>query len=571
MTTRRKLLGLAFGIGLVIVGVYRPVRHFQLTYWDDYTYLQVAETNRLTWAGLKYAFTSTYIYYQPLTWLSHGADCVLWGQQYGEHHLQSVVWHALNAALVMLLAWQLTGAWSDRERVLFAGWVALVFAIHPLQVEPVAWLAGRKTVVAGFFSLLCLSAYLQWAGRPTHRRWWWLTVAAYVAALLSKPMAVPLPVVMLALDFFPLRRQAAVGWRRLIGEKWLLFALAGAVAVVTFVGQADTGALRTSALTIPERLLVAARSFVFYVWKTVWPTRLSPFYSLGGDLSLRNPEFQFSVGACLMAAGGLFLARRRWPAVVAAGGAYVALVGPVSGLFQAGGQAVADRFAYLPLVVVVLLVGTIGVWFARRWPVIVGLAVVLPLGWLLARTANQLPVWTDNVTMWQAVVQQCPESRIEYRYIAGGLAGQRRYVEALPYAEIAYARLDDAPNARQNLGETFQEIAVAFIAQRRFGECLPAAQRAVELLPTNVPAHAAYGLAALKTGQYAEAVRELETTLRLQANLPAAHYNLACAYAHLGRRAEAVTALRQAIAAKPDLAAIAQRDPALSNLNGGRP
>jgi len=571
MTTRRKLLGVALGIGLVTVALYQPVRHFQLTYWDDHLYLQVAETNRLTWAGLQYAFTSTYIYYQPLTWLSHGADCVLWGQDYGAHHLQSVVWHALNAALVVLLAWQLTGAWSDRERVLFAGWVALVFAIHPVQVEPVAWLAGRKTVVAGFFSLLCLCAYLQWAGRPTHRRWWWLTVAACVAALLSKPMAVSLPAVLLALDFFPLRRHAAVGWRRLIGEKWLLFALAGEVAVVTFVGQVDTGALRTSALTIPERVLVAARSFVFYVWKTIWPTWLSPFYPLEGDLSMRNPEFQFSVGACLMAAGGLFLARRRWPAVVAAGGAYVALVGPVSGLFQAGGQAVADRFAYLPMVVVVLLVGSIGVGCARRWPAIVGLAAVLPLGWLLFRTANQLPVWTDTVTMWQAVVQQCPEARVEYRYIAGGLVGQRRYAEALPYAEIAYARLDDAPNARQNLGETFQEIAVAFITQRRFGECLAAAQRAVELLPTNVPAHAAYGLASLKTGRYVDAVRELETTLRLQTNLPAAHYNLACAYAHLGRRAEAVTALRQAIAGKPELAAIAQRDPALSNLNGGLP
>ena len=571
MTTRRKLLWLGLGIGLVIVGLYRPVRHFQLTYWDDYTYLQVAETNRLTWAGLQYAFTSTYIYYQPLTWLSHGADCVIWGGDYGGHHLQSVGWHALNAALVMLLAWQLTGAWKDRERVLFAGWVALVFAIHPLQVESVAWLAGRKTVVAGFFSLLCLCAYLQWAGRSTHRRWWWLTVAAYVAALLSKPMAVPLPVVLLALDFFPLRRHAVADWRRLVWEKWLLFGLAGAVAIVTFVGQADTGALRTITLTIPERLLVAARSFVFYVWKTVWPTWLSPFYPLDGDLSLRNPEFQFSVGACLMVAGGLFCARRRWPAVVAAAGAYIALVGPVSGLFQAGGQAVADRFAYLPLVVVTMLVGSIGIWCSRRWPVIAGLAAMLPLIWLLARTAHQLPVWTDNVTMWQAVVQHCPEARVEYRYVAGGLVGQRRYAEALPYAEMAYARLDDAPDARQNLGEAFQEMAVAFIAQRRFGECLAAAQRAVELLPTNVPAHAAYGLAALKTGQYAAAVRELETTLRLQANLPAAHYNLACAYAHLGRRAEAVRALRQAVAIKPDLAAIAQRDPALRNLTGGLP
>ena len=403
MTTRGKLFWLAVGIGLLTFGVYLPVRHFQLTYWDDNAYLNIAAAHRLTWAGIQYAFTSTFIYYQPLTWLSHGADCVLWGTQYGGHHLQSVLWHALNAALVVVLAWQLSSAWTDRERLLFAGWVALVFALHPLQVESVAWLAGRKTVLAGFFSLLSVCAYLQWAGRATHRRWWWLAVGAYGAALLSKPMAVPLPAVWLALDLFPLRRHEAVGWRRLVGEKWLPFALAGVVTGLTFFGQAETGALQTITLTGPARLLVAARSFVFYVWKTVWPAWLSPFYALDGDLSLRNPEFQISVGVCLIAVGIAFLARRRWPVVLAAGGAYVALVLPVSGLFQAGGQAVADRFAYLPLVAITLLAGSGFVRCARRWPVWVGVVLALQLGWLLARTGSQMTVWTDSVTMWQAV------------------------------------------------------------------------------------------------------------------------------------------------------------------------
>ena len=566
MTTHRKLIWLAISIGLLTVVLYLPVRHLRLTYWDDLGYLKIAETNRLTWAGIKYAFTSTHIYYQPLTWLSHGVDCVIWGKRYGGHHFQNVFWHALSAALVVLLAWKLSGTWNERERLLFAAWVALVFAVHPLQVEPVAWLAGRKTVLAGFFSLLCVIAYLHWAGRSAHRHWWWLTVVAYVAALLSKPMAVPLPVVLLALDFFPLRRQATVSWRQLLREKWPLFVLAGIVTVLTFIGQADTGALRTMSITIPERILVAMRSFVFYAWKTVWPAWLSPFYALGGEISLHNPEFKFSLAVCLIVAGIALLTKQRWPVVLAASLTYVALVLPVSGLFQAGGQAVADRFAYLPLLTVILIAGAGLVICWRRWPVAVGLVLALHLGWLAVRTSEQIPVWTNNVTMWQAVVRQDPGSRIEYRFIAEGLTDQRRYDEALRYAEIAFALPSDEPESQQKLGQTYRAIAAGFIEQHRFSECLQAAQRAIELLPNDAVAHAAAGLAALKTSRYNDAARELETALRLQADLPAARFNLACAYARLDRPAEAEQELRQALAVKPSLTALASREPALANL-----
>ena len=564
----RRLFWLACGVGLLTLVLYLPARHLQLTNWDDVGYLQVAQANRLTWPGLKYAFTSTYIYYQPLTWLSHGVDCVLWGSDYGRHHLQSVGWHALNAALVVVLVWQLTGGGPDRERLLLAGWVGLVFAAHPLQVEAVAWLAGRKTVLAGCFSLLCIMAYLKTGG---HRRWWWLVVATYAAAVLSKPMAVPLPVVLLAVDYYPLRRSAAQGWGRLVREKWLLFALGGAVTVVTFVGQVAAGALRTIPLTVPERLLVAARSFVFYAWKTAWPAWLSPFYALAGEISLRNPEFQFSASVCLIAAGLAYLGRRRWPVFVAATVAYGALVLPVSGVFQAGGQAVADRFGYLPLLPVTLVAGAGLIVALRRWPVVVGVVVALHLGWLLVRTCEQIPVWTDSVTMWQAVVRHNPSARAEYRYIAEGLVNQHRYDAALRYAAIASDRPDDEPQAREKLGAVYRAIAMALVEQRRFGDCWPVAQRAIELLPDDVVAHAAGGLAALKIGLNSDAVRELETALRLQPDRPAARFNLACAYARLGRIAEATQALQQAVAAKPELAALAAREPALANLRGGPP
>ncbi|MEI6083198.1 MAG: tetratricopeptide repeat protein [Verrucomicrobiota bacterium] len=568
---KAKLSGLAIGVGLLALALHWPAVRNGFTHWDDNLYLELAGKYRVSWAGVWWAFTNTYIYYHPLTWLSHGLDCAVWGLQPAGHHAQSVVWHALNAGLVVVLAWQLSkwaAPWDDLERLCLAGWVGLVFAVHPLQVEAVAWVAGRKTLVSAFFSLLALCAYVRWAAAEEQRRWWWAMVAAYVAALLSKPMAVPLPVVFLALDIFPLRRTAARGWGKLIREKWLLFGLAGFVSLLTIIGQTGTGALSAIQMGPGTRVLVAMRSLVFYVWKLAWPAWLSPFYPLGEWNDLRQPEFivpaVLIVGVTALLVGGW----RRWPAGAAAGLAYLAWVLPVSGVLQAGGQAVADRFAYLPVVPALLLMAGGLVWLRQRLGGLGKGVLLVAVGghliWLCARTQEQIPVWQDDVTLWQAVIAHYPNSPVEHRFVAQALIGQERFAEALPYAEISFQQQTGDAESRKLLGAVYHDIAVSFVKQREFGKCLPVARRAVELNGADAVARAAVGLSLLKLGQPAEAARELEQVVQQRADLPAVHYNLACAYAGLGRLPAAAEMLRLAVAADPSLAKLAARDPALA-------
>ncbi len=516
-------------VALLVVLAFWPCLRNGFTHWDDDIYLEGAAQHGVGWA-----WTTTRVYYHPLTWWSHMLDLKLWGRNPVPHHAVNVLLHALNAGLVVWLAWLLT------RQLPLAVWVGVGFAIHPLQVESVAWIAERKNVLCGFFSLLALILYLR--GR------WWPMVAAYVAALLSKPMAVPLPLVMMAMDYFPNGRR---GWR-IVTEKWLLLVLAAGITVLAFHGQIGTGALRTHELSALERVFVAARSLVFYLWKIVWPAWLSPFYPLGENLRLAQAEFIVPVILCAGITAGVW----RVAAGRAAWLAYVALVLPVSGLFQAGGQAVADRFAYLAMIPVLLVIGGVVLKWRRLGPVVLaGFA-----SWWVVRTEQQIPVWHDDATLWQAVVTHYPQSRVAYRLLADALIEQRRFDEALPVAEHA-AQVANDETELTLLGRDFGVLTEWFIEQRNFAAAARAARGAVGLMPDNLAARSALGLALLKTGQYAEAVEQLRDV-----PLPAARYNLACAYARLGRLEDARAALDEAVALEPKFAEWAARDPELAAL-----
>jgi protein O-mannosyl-transferase len=523
------VLIIAVAVAVLAALVFWPCTRNGFTHWDDNIYLEGAAQHSVGWA-----LTTTHVYYHPLTWLSHQLDVKLWGLNPVPHHACNVLLHAVTAGLVVWLAWLLT------QQLPLAAWVGIVFAVHPLQVESVAWIAERKNVLCGFFSVFAVIFYMR--GR------WWPTVAAYAAAVLSKPMAVPLPVVLMAIDYFPKGRR---DWK-ILTEKWPLFLLAAIITALAFHGQIGTGALRTHELSVVERIFVTARSLIFYLWKIVWPAWLSPFYPLGENLRLAQAEFILPVILCALITAGCW----RGPALRAAWVAYVVLVLPASGLFQTGGQAVADRFAYLAMIPVLLVAGSAVLKLPRVGPVLLaGFAA-----WCVVRTEQQIPVWRDDVTLWQAVVAHYPQSRVAYRLITHGLVEQRRFEEAIPYALHA-AQVANDETERKLLGGEFGAITEWLIEQRKFAEALPVAQRTVELLPDSVPARSALGLIFLKTGHYAEAIGQLRDV-----NLPAARYNLAGAYARLGRLDEARVALAEAVALNPQFAEFAARDPELAAL-----
>jgi hypothetical protein len=332
--TRTKLVGIALVIFAATVWLYWPSVHGEFLGGDDNEYLRQSERwNGVTWNAVTWAFTSTDSFYHPLPRLSHVLDYQIWGRNVVGHHVTSLVVHALNAALVFGFLWTLFGATalSMGERLTVALWVAAVFAIHPLQVESVAWISGRTQVLCTTFGIACLWAYAAGA-----RRWgvWGL----YVGALLCKPMAVSLPFVMLAMDYYPLQRYKQLGWGRLVREKAVMIVIAVAAGVATMVIRGDRVAT-LGAAPLSQRPLFLCQSLVFYPSKLIWPSHLAVMYPMR-LLSLSQGWVLAWVLTVLMVTVVVVYERRRNPVLLATCGAYALLLLPVSGLVPTDSQVV---------------------------------------------------------------------------------------------------------------------------------------------------------------------------------------------------------------------------------------
>src|SRR5881628_574134 len=298
-------------------------------------------------------------HYIPLTWMTLGLDYLLWGLNPVGYHLTSLLLHAANAVVFFFVVRRiLTLALPSSERghalAVAAGFAALVFAIHPLRVESVAWVTERRDVLSGLFYLSAILIYL-WAceGGARGRGWYWLSVAVFVLALLSKSMVVNLPVVLLILDVYPLRRLGgALGWwsepaRRVYVEKIPFVLLAAAASAIAVMAQSSVHAAASLAqLSVPGRLAVSAYGLSFYLEKMVAPLNLSPLYELGTVNPWATP-FLLSYGVVLALTALALAFRHRLPGLPAAGLAYVVILLPVLGIFQNGPQIAADRYTYL--------------------------------------------------------------------------------------------------------------------------------------------------------------------------------------------------------------------------------
>ncbi|HSN92229.1 MAG TPA: glycosyltransferase family 39 protein, partial [Anaeromyxobacteraceae bacterium] len=351
---RARLLGaLALAAGTLLL--YAPVAGFEFVHLDDNRYVIDNPRVRggISWDGVLWAFTTLHASnWHPLTWLSHMLDVELFGVRAGPHHLVNALLHAVDAALLFLALSRMTGA---RGRSLL---VAALFAVHPLHVESVAWVAERKDVLSTLFGLLALLAYARHAERP--RAGTYLAVVlAFAASLLSKPMWVTFPFLLLVLDFWPLRRMAGSGpadggdalarpvlpLRRLLLEKLPLLALSAASSTVTVVAQGRGGSLAGLELPVPVRLANAAVSYVGYVRMTLWPADLAVFYPF------REVGAWEAIGAAALLAAATALAIRRaraFPELAVGWLWFAGTLVPVVGVVQVGSQALADRYAYLP-------------------------------------------------------------------------------------------------------------------------------------------------------------------------------------------------------------------------------
>jgi protein O-mannosyl-transferase len=432
--SRTTLVGVALAIFAGTLWLHWPdTRGGFLTNMDDDENLQAAiRCKGLTWQAVTWAFTTTEPYYQPLPRLSHVVDYQLWGTNAAGHHAASVIVHALNAALLFGFLWTMLAAvsLSTVERLMLATGVAVAFAIHPLQVESVAWMSGRTQLLCTTFGIGCLWAYVA----KTRR---WVVWILFGAALLCKPMAVALPFAMLILDFYPLRRYERTSWSRLFGEKAVLIAVCVFAAVATAATESNAGGLmvRLDSVPVSQRLWLMFYNLAFYPWKLLWPASLSPYYPLGEDLSLSQPPILASILFVVAITATSVWCRRRVPAVGAAWMGYAVFILPVSGLLQTGGQTVASRYAYLAMVPLLLLAGATVVWLSRRTDLVthvtLATAIACELVFFAWAARIQIPVWRNDESLWRTVLAQFPDSDFAERMLAQSFDKQDRPTEAL--------------------------------------------------------------------------------------------------------------------------------------------
>jgi tetratricopeptide (TPR) repeat protein len=455
--------------------------------------------------------------------------------------------------------------------------VAVVFAIHPLHVESVAWMSDRPTLVCATFGIGSVWAYAAGVRR-------WAVGGLYVAALLCKPTAVSLPFAMLAIDYFPLRRHEQLGWRRLVREKIVWIGLAAAVSVATMITESRARTLvPLQEDPLSQRLWVMFQGLAFYPWKLVWPGRLVPCYPLRSGLSLSQwPVLMSLVGVVTITALAV-LGRRRLPALAAGWFAYVMLVLPVSGLTQTGSQLVALRYAYVVILPPLLLAGGAVLWMWRRSTTMIRLAVIglvaAELSAFAAATRRLIPNWHNDETLWRATLASSPDSEFANRALAITLLEHGRASEALEYAQRdvqlapqlcwthmtlgnvfnrlgrlsdAIEQCEQALRIRPDVAEAHYYLGNVLMESGRVPEAIVHYEQALRLKPDYAEVHNNLGVALKDQGQVPEAIAHYEQALRLDPGYAEAHGNLGIALVRLGRTQEAVVHWEQALRLKPD-------------------
>jgi len=532
------------GLVALIVAAYWEIRTFEFTNFDDPDYVAQNDMVQrgLTVEGLKWAFTTGFMgNWHPVTWMSHMLDCEVFGVNPGAHHVVSVGFHCLNAVLLFWVLFRYTGA-SGRSAL-----VAGLFALHPLHVESVAWISERKDVLSGLFWLLTMWAYLRYVERRS--LWRYLAmVLCFALGLMSKPMLVTLPFVLLLLDYWPLQRaRTRMEWREVLLEKAPLFVLTIVSCVITFAVQKQGGAVGSmEKFSLATRIGTGLVAYLAYVGKTVLPENLAVFYAHPREWPL------WHVGGAALLLGmlstfALVLARRA-PYLVVGWLWFIGTLVPVIGLVQVGEQAYADRYTYIPLIgVFVAIVWGIGEVSQRfRWPKIVTRAA--GVGGILicaAITYAQVRHWRNSETLFRHALAVTEANYLAHYNLAQSLSVAGRIEEAIQHYNAALQLRPDHEGAHNNLGLTHALHGRWSAATNHYAQALRAN-------PQNVNARFNFGVAELNLGNATNAVEHLRQVLAGSPAHASAHHQIARALAKLEKSHEAITHYREAIRLKPD-------------------
>ena len=465
--------------------------------WDDGPYVTANPFIRsFNMDFFRWAFLDFHSYnWHPLTWISHAADYAVWGLNPFGHHLTNLLLHAVNTLLVMLLVTRIletakkntasnkAANFLNEGSILLAGAVtSLLFGLHPLHVESVAWVAERKDLLCALFFLLGIMSYLKYVNDPDNEtppgiivprffdRRYLIALGYFLLALLSKPMAVSLPFVLLIIDWHPLERiKSLATFRTAVVEKLPFVGLSLLSSIVTVLAQRSGKAILEE-IPLSTRALVAARSLIAYLWKMVWPLDLLPFYPYPRDASLESLEY---VGAAALVIGitaaCIVVARRRkiW---LSAWSYYVGTLVPVLGIVQVGGQSMADRYTYLPSLGPFLILGILVAWWfamvdtfakGRRIPKIATTGIILLLfASMSALTVREIGIWNSGIDLWTHVIKKEPD-RVLFAYYSRGhaLSQAGRYQEAIEdYSKVIALNYKEYSQTYVDRGLTYMNV-----------------------------------------------------------------------------------------------------------------
>jgi Flp pilus assembly protein TadD len=546
-----KFFGSSFWVAIslitVTVFVYAPVRHYGFVLYDDLQY--VTENANIQgaplWQSIRWAFTTNRGF--ALTWLSFILDLRLFGPNPGPLHVMNVVFHVINALLLFGVLLRMTAQWKP------SAFVAALFAVHPLHVESVAWIAERKDVLSTFFLLLAIWSYISYTRRP-HPRPYLLMLILFSLGMLAKPMLLTLPFVLILLDIWPLHRvrldlgqgQQWRQWRQLAIEKLPLLGLAIVGAVITIaVSQSGGGVESFDAVPLSLRVANAAVSYAAYIRDMVWPANLAAFYPFG---LLPTWEVAGSVLGLLVISAFAAWNARRHPYLLVGWLWYLMMLAPVIGLIQSGGQSRADRFTYVPLVGLFIMAAWGIPELTRRWQyrnIALSAAAALVVCGCAIAARRQVQYWENAFTLWQHALDTTTDNYLAHTVLGYALAGDGRLDEG-----IAHYR--EALLIQPNFAETHNNLGIALAREGRIGEGISEFQIAVKLAPEAAVTHYDLGFALAQQGRTQEAIVHYSEAVRLDPNYVEAFTRLGDALQVQGQLAEAIADYTEALRIQPN-------------------
>ncbi|HKQ48681.1 MAG TPA: tetratricopeptide repeat protein [Phycisphaerae bacterium] len=543
---------------LLTVVAFLPSLRGEFVDWDDNTlFLENGNYRGLGLANIRWMFThATLGHYQPIAWLTLGADYCVWGMNPVGYHVTSLLFHLANTALVYALALVMLRrtARGPAPRSAALSWAAAacaaLFAVHPLRAESVAWITERGSLVSTFFLLACVLYYVRYTEHLKHRRrWYLLSLALFFLSLLSKAWAITLPFVLLLIDVYPLRRWPTRDWpainrvSRLLLEKLPFVLIAIVTAGLAYYAKSRAGMVSLHHHGWPERFAQAAFGLCFYPFKTLWPAGLSPIYELPIPFEASARQFIFSGVVVALAALTLAAVRRRVPGLFVAMLAFGILVSPALGLAQTGPQLVADRYSYISCIPFALLAGGALLMAARRGRYsrsAAAMATVAVVIVLATSTWTQTQIWRSSTALWARALEIDPRSPTANSNMGAQFVKAGRFAEAIECFRVGLAKQPDS------IGMLNLAYACAQVGQSN--ESRQLLRQALEKDPRSVRTLLSAARIRASMSDHVDAVDLYRRALTIEPNEATTHYALGTVLIQLGRPIEAAASLERTIA-----------------------